>query len=690
MATRTSYVDTDTSGASPKRRGEYLDVAQISRIFFWGHSLIGGTTAFGASDPEKDFVTHTGALLRAQDISKGTNGAVLGFHQQGTSDGGYAKVLQEDYRKQRGSSVITTTNPAIGATTVQVGVGHGVRFLVNDMINVGTGDTGATGGEVAWVASIAGDVLTLKFKSPTTGLVRDHAVGDPVYVITGDYLNLNPLHFIWYGQNDIGRYPIASALVAGARDRYFNPLEMIIARFRSAEVYENDHSSCVYSGSGWGAVTAATDKNSGANHRPVSSTAATVTIHVPDNFPAGGTVVLGFIYTAGTVGNTTVLSVSIDGGSAITKPIQATHAGMVNGVCMRLTGLAAGRHQIVVSVPTFQISTSFDWWGIEAPAPPFIMVGGWHRFENYTVHNTWANQQRTTTFTSLSGTTINVGSTTGGLVGQTISFANGDVREITAVVDADTFTINTALSSTPAGGSTVTYGEQDADHTTLDTLTADFIADNFDDAVAYLPTDPIFNKDPSFFWQDGAHLSDKGHAALAFKAEQLLQSTAGFTKELVAKTAVHNAPYPAEIVLFPGFTRGTATEAQLPYAVWINMPSGSPPWFGGSIHNVTIVDLRKVRQVRFFATIHVAGASGSGILLQVSPDNGTTWTSFTRSNLYAAVATELLMTATGLKDTGWIDVPAEVKVENAQLRIVGNAGNGTADPGIGKVACHFR
>jgi hypothetical protein len=61
----------------------------------------------------------------------------------------------------------------------------------------------------------------------------------------------------------------------------------------------------------------------------------------------------------------------------------------------------------------------------------------------------------TTTFVSAAGTTIVVGSTAHMVPGTTISFANGDERSITSIVSSTQLTVDSPLSSTPAGGSSV-------------------------------------------------------------------------------------------------------------------------------------------------------------------------------------------------------------------------------------------
>lgn len=159
-------------------------------------------------------------------------------------------------------------------------------------------------------------------------------------------------------------------------------LRACIDRARCGKVYENTDASVSFGGS-WSTNTGIIT-NSGANCRYATSDGKTVTIQVPSTFP-GGTVIVGGIDVPA---NTGAMDFTVDGAAA--GSLSQTGEGNRNRpITKRLTGLAPGAHTIIGTTSAISASNFFfDWWGVEAPFPPAVLVFGTPRLLAYTGYTT--------------------------------------------------------------------------------------------------------------------------------------------------------------------------------------------------------------------------------------------------------------------------------------------------------------
>jgi hypothetical protein len=623
-------------------------------------------------------------MLKMRELPRAIGGAVLHWHQTAAAgDGGWAHILNTDTRKNRVNTTLAAQATA-GAATITVTSGTG--FAIGDFINVGIGAAGATGAETLAITAIAGAVLTVSRPDGTTTTLRTHLIGEPVYVVPTAYINLNPLYLMWFGNNDLAASPITSA-TSHLKERFLAPARLSIARFRCAEIFEDTHTSCVYGGTMTQIFSTATA--SGGSARQYAALNSTVTIHTPENFP-GGVIDLGFIFGGTTGATPPVLTFTVDGVAAGTLSPPSVYTATFNGMPKRFTGLAAGRHTIVAQITTMGTGTVyFDWWGVEAPDPPVVLVPGLLRPYRYDgLWSTWTNARRTTTVTGVHGigsTSFTVAATTNMLVGQSVTFeettANAETLEVAVVTDATHFTTTAATTISHAGASSVVYGMQDADIAKENTLIQALCAE-FDSKVVFVDVDAVIAKGLAYFWYDGAHLNDGGHSALTLTFFTALR--AQLTSRIAAYTSAPTAPLPSALTFVT--TPGAAPPAQLAWAV----PIALTELFGITSHR-KFPDLRRCFEARFIVGVTTAGFAGSSLRVQYSTDAGVTWHYLFRTALYAEDTThEALLTTTGTKDSGWRPIAVDALITDIPLRIVGVGGNAVAAAALGTVDLYFR
>lgn len=188
------------------------------------------------------------------------------------------------------------------------------------------------------------------------------------------YLPSSAVVPIMLGVNDWNDYSVMA--------RFQHALRTTISRYRAAAIFEETHASIAYTGT-WAQAGAAAYNSGSACKQCATGTVAgsSFVITVPADFP-GGTIAAGFtlVDDVNSFSTNGVYSFSVDGGAAQTmdtRGLGITGAGASAnflGAVMRLTGLSAGAHTVTVTFPTPPNSVFFDYWQIEAKAPPLILL----------------------------------------------------------------------------------------------------------------------------------------------------------------------------------------------------------------------------------------------------------------------------------------------------------------------------
>jgi|GEM_PF-5616879 len=189
------------------------------------------------------------------------------------------------------------------------------------------------------------------------------------------YLAMPGVNLLNYGINDLGQYASTNMVP------YQEAMRTMIARYRAAAVFEDTSGSVAYGGT-WVPLGSTQNNTSGSSANSTSTTGSTATVTVPSDFP-GGTVDLGFVATG--AGGTN-WSITVDGSAAGTlDTTNMSPSGHFTGVVKRLTGLAAGAHTIVVTYNSGSIGY-FDYWQIEAPTSPLVLVQNVARMTTYGIY----------------------------------------------------------------------------------------------------------------------------------------------------------------------------------------------------------------------------------------------------------------------------------------------------------------
>lgn len=111
---------------------------------------------------------------------------------------------------------------------------------------------------------------------------------------------------------------------------------------------------------------------------------------------------------------------------------------------------------------------------------------------------------------------------------------------------------------------------------------------------------------------------------------------------------------------------------------WANQPSTLDEFLSRAIHRVK-KDLSLVTQARLEVMVSALGASTATIALQYSTDQST-W-----NYLDGGTGPSVAINGGGLKVSSWVNVTGGAKAD-VFLRLVGNGGDGAADPSFGN--CH--
>jgi hypothetical protein len=118
---------------------------------------------------------------------------------------------------------------------------------------------------------------------------------------------------------------------------------------------------------------------------------------------------------------------------------------------------------------------------------------------------------------------------------------------------------------------------------------------------------------------------------------------------------------------------------------WTNMPLAQTELFG-AVWGRRAADLSDLTQFRLCVTQSVAGAAAATLRVQYSTDNGANWSNLEQGGTAGDLA---VGTGTGLKVGAWtiLDPAAATDV---QLRMVGQNGDGAADPVFRYIGVEFR
>jgi len=112
---------------------------------------------------------------------------------------------------------------------------------------------------------------------------------------------------------------------------------------------------------------------------------------------------------------------------------------------------------------------------------------------------------------------------------------------------------------------------------------------------------------------------------------------------------------------------------------WNNQPAATTELYGFT-RNRAKFTLSNASDARFFVNVAIAGAGSSTLRVQYSLDQ-TTWTDLP--------GTSVATNTTGLNVSTFTTVPAAAKAD-VFLRVVGQNGDGSADPSYGTMALEAR
>ncbi|MCB0878493.1 MAG: hypothetical protein KDC46_05880 [Thermoleophilia bacterium] len=127
------------------------------------------------------------------------------------------------------------------------------------------------------------------------------------------------------------------------------------------------------------------------------------------------------------------------------------------------------------------------------------------------------------------------------------------------------------------------------------------------------------------------------------------------------------------------------------FGQWTNQPAALTEYFGAN-RSTMAIDLSTQTQVRLSTVLYGAGFTNAKLCGQYSVDFGSTWLNFDGSagTSCATGVVQVALNSTGLKVSGWQDLPATARDENALVRLVGQSGNGGSDPRFGSTVLELR
>ena len=209
------------------------------------------------------------------------------------------------------------------------------------------------------------------------GLVRD--------VAAAPYSAAEPLAIVDFGINDLN---VLKDTYSSRWSIYIEVMRAVISRVRQASVKENTDASVAYSGTDWTETAGTT--NSGVSTRTTTTSGAVATITVPSDFE-GGTVAIGVQDTTDDGAVYTVREGATVLATLDSRPIvNGVAAALIVPHVIRVEGLAAGAHTLTLTVTSIDSggTVAFDYWAIEAPVPPIVLVHNIARMRTYANYGT--------------------------------------------------------------------------------------------------------------------------------------------------------------------------------------------------------------------------------------------------------------------------------------------------------------
>lgn len=122
---------------------------------------------------------------------------------------------------------------------------------------------------------------------------------------------------------------------------------------------------------------------------------------------------------------------------------------------------------------------------------------------------------------------------------------------------------------------------------------------------------------------------------------------------------------------------------------WTNMPSALTEIFALTTRRYR-VNLDGLTRFALSANQTVAGATGAVLGLQYSLDAGVTFKGMDNGTAGSNSTTTLAVTATGIKASADGTIATEARVDNVIVRVVGQTGNGVADPAWHSMIVYFK
>lgn len=110
---------------------------------------------------------------------------------------------------------------------------------------------------------------------------------------------------------------------------------------------------------------------------------------------------------------------------------------------------------------------------------------------------------------------------------------------------------------------------------------------------------------------------------------------------------------------------------------WTNQPAAITEIFG-NVHRRQVLNFIFNDAIRLAARVSATGAASAVLIAQYSTDE-TNWFALTNN---------LSLNGVGTRVSTWAAIPAEAKVGDVFVRIVGQSGDAAADPVIGSVVLH--